>query len=1103
MDPPESAEAAFVGRETELKALESALAAARGGRGRSVVVVGEPGIGKTRLIEEFVQRSGVPRDAVLWGRCPEQSGAPPYWPWTSVLRQLTASRDDAGLRELVGDDAAVLAQLLPALRARLGDPGPLPSFDPDAARFRLFDAVAGVLRRAAATEPVVVVVDDLHWADESSLLLQEFLVRELGTCRVLLVGTCRDHPGRNARALGDVVRLARRITLRGLDRAAVGAFVAAVAPALPARVVERLHATSEGNPFFLAELLHEMQASDVPVLPDTVRDAVRRRLDGISATGRDTLATAAVIGRQFSSRLLQAATDVPAADVLDALDAAVRAGVVGADGPPERFRFSHALVRETLYGDLLPSERARRHGRVGAALETLHAHAPDAVLSELSLHFAQAATAGDSARAARWAQAAARQATRQLAFEEAYLHCERADSALALLGAAEADRLGVVLDLADAARAADRDVAAGDAFARAARMATDAGDQRRFVRAALGYALARGLFGGVDERAVDLLERALVLLGERDSPGRVAVMGTLVESLYFSPAAARRDELSREALASARRLGDPRSLSLALAARQLALLGLGDLDERRALADECIAVSIAGGFRGALHRGRICRVALLLECGDVAGAEEEIAALAENAQHTGRSYHRWQAAIPRATVALLAGRLEEGARLAAEASTLRHGVRDEAVSHVFCLQTLLARSETGQGAGLEPSIRSLAERFPGIPTWKALLALVVMEGGRREEAFDLYSGLAAAGFDALPRDSLFVAALAVLGLLAAVFEDRRRAGQLHALLLPFAARNIVVAPFVPGCLGPVTRYLALLAATLGRPDEAAVHFEAALAAEERLGARVFLAHTQHEYARFLQQRAGPGDADRARSLVAAARATATALGLRPLEALLGDAGTEVAVEPPPAAAPAAPPPAAAGDEDAVLRREGDFWTVGWGGSAFRLKDAKGLGFLATLLAHPGREFHVLELAGAGPGGGPAVPEGLQVGAAGDAGEMLDPAARAAYRRRLADLRAECDEAEAFNDPGRAERARLEMEFLAAELSRGVGLGGRSRRAASVAERVRQNLSRTIGAAVRRIGAVEPRLGEHLAAAVRTGVFCSYEPDPRVRVRWAL
>jgi hypothetical protein len=316
---------------------------------------------------------------------------------------------------------------------------------------------------------------------------------------------------------------------------------------------------------------------------------------------------------------------------------------------------------------------------------------------------------------------------------------------------------------------------------------------------------------------------------------------------------------------------------------------------------------------------------------------------------------------------------------------------------------------------------------------------------------------------------------------------------LYDLLLPFADRNIVVSLYSPGCLGSAEAYLGLLAVTRGDRAAAIRHLEAGIAANERMGARPILARSQYWLSRILVGRDSPGDRERAAGLIAAARASAMACGMTVLLADIGEAPTARPPSPP-------EPQALSPVMEATLRRELEYWTVRCGADGFQLKDTKGIGFLRALLQQPGQELHVLDLAG-GPAQ-PGAPTARQA-AAGDAGELLDRAARTAYKQRLEDLREELDEAERLNDPSRSARARREIDFLGDELARAVGLGGRDRRAASAAERARINVTRTIAAVLKRITAGSPVLGEHLAATVRTGYFCSYSPDPRTPVRWSL
>ena len=295
------------------------------------------------------------------------------------------------------------------------------------------------------------------------------------------------------------------------------------------------------------------------------------------------------------------------------------------------------------------------------------------------------------------------------------------------------------------------------------------------------------------------------------------------------------------------------------------------------------------------------------------------------------------------------------------------------------------------------------------------------------------------------RDFNYPPSLALLATAASLLDDRARATMLYRLLSPFAERNVVFPVYSPGALGSAHRYLGLLAATEGDVERAATHFEAALVMNARLGARPALARTQRDYARLLLVRGRPGDAERARALRAAGLELADACGMTLLRAELAEPEPAPAGVPPPALAAADVVAPSGASVQASLRREVEFWIVSYGADSFQLKDTKGLAFLQTLLRHPGREFHVLDLSG---GGEPLV-EGSGRPASGDAGELLDPSARAAYRRRLEDLREELEEAQRWSDLERAARAQQEIDFLTDELARAVGLGGRSRTAGVV------------------------------------------------------
>jgi hypothetical protein len=348
--------------------------------------------------------------------------------------------------------------------------------------------------------------------------------------------------------------------------------------------------------------------------------------------------------------------------------------------------------------------------------------------------------------------------------------------------------------------------------------------------------------------------------------------------------------------------------------------------------------------------------------------------------------------------------------------------------------------------------------------------------------------------------------VALTAMLAAHLNEPQAAGSLDPLLAPYA-RHVVAftAPHPVVCLGSASFYLGLLATARSKWKEAAGHFEAAIAAHDRLGAGPLLARSRYEYARMLLARSPATDRSRALGLLERALATADTLrmaamaeGIRTLQAT--QAGRPMPTE-----------PAAAEGARNLFRREGEYWTISYEGAVIRLRDAKGLRHLARLLAHPGQEFNAVDLEAAEGQPAPAAARGSRAGGGereltarldlGDAGALLDATAKAAYQARLGELRGELEEAEDFNDPARAAKARAERDFLVRELARAVGLGGRDRRAASHAERARLNATRAIRAAMANLAAANPALGRHLSSTVRTGRYCSYSPDPRLPISW--
>ena len=444
MQRPQAAADELVGRDDQLAALDGILAGGRGGRGRVTLVAGEPGIGKTRLAEEAARRAAAAGMQVAWGRCHEGDGAPALWPWAQVVRQLSAELGPGQLSAMLGPSAARLGPLMPELAEAAPPPGPLPVADLGAARFQLNQAVAGLLRGLAEARPLLVVIDDLHWADVPSLSLLAFLAGELKDARLVVVGTYRDVEVVAglplAATLGALARepVVERIPLGGLDRAGVASLIGRTIGGRPSEpLVQAVADRCGGNPFFITELLRLLQSERRLAGPDAaaaarreipvgVRDVLRARLARLPAQTGTFLMVAAVAGRGFDLDLVEAVTGLDDEPALDAAEAAVLAGlVIEDDRAAARYRFAHALVRETIYEDISRTRRVRLHARVVDALLAVRGAEPEPA-AEMAYHCWQAAPVIGAARALPHLLRAGERAAAQLGYEAADEQFERA-----------------------------------------------------------------------------------------------------------------------------------------------------------------------------------------------------------------------------------------------------------------------------------------------------------------------------------------------------------------------------------------------------------------------------------------------------------------------------------------------------------------------------------------------------------------------------------------------------------------------------------------------------------------------------------------------------
>jgi DNA-binding SARP family transcriptional activator len=866
---------AFAGREEELAELRAAWADAVSGSRRGILITGEPGIGKTRLAAEIAAhaREGV----VLYGRCDDGLSAPAQ-PFAQALGAYVEACPVDQLRVELGARAGDLTQLLPELAARLpgGIAEPAPA-EPEIQRLRTLEATAALLEAAGETAPVLLVLDDLHWADDLSLLLLRHLLRAGTAARLLLVATYRDtEPSRSA-LLGEVVTgLARR---PDVARLALGPLTEPDVAAIlehsgrQASLAGRVHDVTEGNPFFVGEVVAALGGNGEPgtALTPRVRDVVRWRLARLPEGTGHVLEAAAVVGAEFDADVLADVVEVELETALDALESAERARLVRSTRGLDRFGFAHALVRETIVAELPAGRRVRLHARIAQALE--RAAATRAVaLGDLAAHFTAAGALVDAARGVRYARAAGDEAAAKLAFDIAGQQYERALRAQeGLSEVREAERLDLELERGRVLKLAGDERA--DELLRAFATAAEArGDGERMAEAVLAMVLDWADLIEEDAEMVALLRQALALLPSGDSAIRARLEGHLAQEAFLSVPDGERRAMVGRALAMARRVGDPKALASALTAHSWIVAGPERLRERLALADELVAVGREAGLPYAECDGHHMRFLASVELGDLEAADDTLAT-ARSAARTGRA--RGTVAFLEAARALLAGRLED-----AEAEGLRAyeiqsaaGARPPPFAKILFVRLLsLIRLVQGRLSEHEGARRETAEGMTKVPaTFFVARAHVVRAHAARERddrdgAREAFERALDEGLLDLPHGPTWMVSLSWAAEICAWLEDRPRAARLYELLAPFA--DVVTYQY-----GPVGRPVGRLAQTLERPDEAERLLRDAVALCERIDARAFLAMARQDLGELLLP------SPEGRRLIDQARAAAGELGM--------------------------------------------------------------------------------------------------------------------------------------------------------------------------------------------------------------------------------
>jgi predicted ATPase/DNA-binding CsgD family transcriptional regulator len=890
----------FVGREEELEKLRTLMPRAEGEGRRVALLSGEPGAGKSRLAREFAAEAVADGALVLYGACDPELRSP-YSPFIEALDRLARTVEPDELREALGAAGGELTRLLPDLPALAGDlPAPVEA-DPDTERHRLHNAVAGLLENVSRRRPVLLVLEDGHWADAPTLTLLRHLARSAGAARLLLLATFRDTEADVPRALAETLAELRRsedvvrMRLGGLSGSEVADLVRRAADSDPeaelGELATAIHDLTDGNPFLVCELWRALAETEVvevaggavrvtrPVAelgtPESVREVAGQRIARLGEGTVDLLEAAAVAGPEFELEQVRRAAGLGEEELLAAFDEAVASGMVE-ELPSQRLgcRFTHELVRRALYDGLARGRRAELHLRVGEALERTGARSARD-LTDLARHFGAAAPLGGGERAVDYNLRAAAAAGAALAFDEA---ATRLRTALEVGIPDDAERAATLLELGVALRSAGHWIDSLRAFGEAAELARGLGRPELLAQAAIGYEETCWRPGLARREAVELLEEALTALDEDregDEGLRIDLLAGLGRAMSLAGDLERGELVFENAVALARPRVDRAALAKVLV-RAYWARGARSMEETLSMITEARDLAAEVGdteTRTEAMAWRVCAFTSLFEL-DLARAETE--AMRETAESTAQPFKRHVAEHCGSAIALCQGSFAEAEEMALRSHEWAQLLTGRDASGLYGVQMFSLRREQGRLAELAPAVRILAGDKVRSGPWRPGLVAVLAELGMDEEARRELTALAAEGIDGL-RETLWLASLVYLTDASSAVGHEETAALVFPELERFAGANTSVGHLV-ACYGAADRYLGMLAATLGETGRAEAYFERALERNREMGASTWVAHTAYEYGRLLRGRGGAARA-RADALLGEAATLAERIGM--------------------------------------------------------------------------------------------------------------------------------------------------------------------------------------------------------------------------------
>ena len=868
----------------------------REGEGQVATIIGEAGIGKSRLVRRF--REEIATTPYTW----LEAGAgaffqnTPFYPIIEVLRQLlsTTEGDRYGqLESRLASDGLAPADAIPLIAPLLDLPPSAkysaPAMSPEQQRRRLLVTLVGWLVAAARVQPLVLVIEDLHWVDPSTLELIQLLVEQGSTAPLLLLYTARPefHPPWSSRAHHIQLTLNRLSMRETRTMVSEVSGRTALSDETIATVVER----TSGVPLFVEELTRAVleggeDASTARSIPATLHDSLMARLDRLGPA-KEAIQVAAILGGEFSYGLLRAVYAIDESALQGALRTLADAELLYARGiaPDSSYQFKHALIRDAAYGSLLKSRRRELHLAAARSIDTDFPSVKHTHPEVLARHWTEA---GDGVQAIRYLNLAGEQAALRASHSEAIAHFREALDWLDRLPPRtdETTRCSVLAALGREQRRAGQNLQSRETLLRAAELARLIKSTELLLNVGLDLTRLAFTVSLPVTPAPVLFEEALGMLGGKDSPLRARTLSGMARALAIANDQ-RATSYGEEAVAMCRRLGSPELLLDSLNGMAYALsVRLEDAEKRLDCANEMLALAQAAAIRDenldANAEAFNWKVTCSLDFGDMHGIDAAFEALDRRAEDMQEPFVFTLINVYRATLALMQGRFEDGERLAREALTMGQRLQTENGAGIFGQQMFALRREQGRLKELEPAVRFFVQQNQAAATWRPGLALIYSELGRRAEAQAEFEHLAKNDFADFPRDGMWMGCMSYLSEVCTFLGDRERAAILYELLLPFDGRTVAVGAGIV-CCGALSRYLGALAATMERWDDAIQHFEDALTMNARMGAHPWLAHTQHQYACMLLARGQPADRDRALALIDSALSTTRELGMQSLE----------------------------------------------------------------------------------------------------------------------------------------------------------------------------------------------------------------------------